>query len=289
MTEVGSTSLQRAIEILDALATCPATERGGLGVVEVSRVVGREKSQVSRTLKMLADAGLADRDPDTLAYRLGWRMFTLAAAAADQHLLAVAPGVLRRLTAVVGERTHLSTRVGTEVLTLMSEGRTRAIEASDWIGRAAPLHTTSAGRVLLFDHTDEEVRDLLADTPFDSVQPSAPHDVADLLDRLRLAREQGYAVIDEEHEIGLVAAAAPVRDFRGRTIAALNISAPKFRLGRHLREVGEQVMAAANHLSEQLNSRPAAQPTGQPSRRQQPNTLRKQPSSSTSKQTRRIT
>lgn len=62
----------------------------------------------------------------------------------------------------------------------------------------------------------------------------APRDVSDLLGRLHLGRHSGYVVADEEFEVGLVAAAAPVRDFRGRVVAALNISAPKFRLGQTL-------------------------------------------------------
>ncbi len=268
MVEEGSTSLQRMIAILDALATAPAREHRGLGVVEVARLIGREKSQVSRTLKMLADVGLADRDPDTLGYRLGWRVFTLAASAADQHLLSVAPATLRRLIAVVGERAHLSVLVGAEVLTVMSEGPIRAIEASEWVGRVTSLHTTSAGRALLFDHTDDEVRSVLTNAKFAANEPNAPRNVDELLRRLRAARKIGYAIIDEEFEIGHVAAAAPIRDFRGRAIAALNVSAPKFRLGRHLKTVGVQVMAAASHLSEELAHAPAAQRTGPPNLRQ---------------------
>lgn len=253
--------MRRAIAILDTLAAASSPGGRAPGVVEVARRIGREKTQVSRTLKLMAEAGLVERDPQTLGYRLGWRMCTLGAAAADQRLLALAPHVLRRLSGAVKERAHLSVRVGTDVLTVLSEGSTRAIEATEWVGRVTPVHNTSAGRVLLFDHDDEDVRVLLRDVRFDAHARNAPRSVDDLLRRLREARHRGYAAIDEEFEEGHVATAAPVRGPHGRTIAAINVSAPRFRLGPRLDAASSQVLAAANHLSKQLLSEPCPQPT----------------------------
>jgi DNA-binding IclR family transcriptional regulator len=262
MAEEGSSSLRRAIAILNALATARPADGGGPGVVKIAHKIGREKSQVSRTLKVLAEAGFVERDSETLGYRLGWRMCTLGSVAADQRLLALAPPVLRRLSEIVGERAHLSVRVGTSVLTVLSEGSPRAIEASEWIGRATSVHNTSAGRALLFDNSDDDVRALLAETRFNADAPNAPRDVDELLERLRAARRRGAAVIDEEFEANHVAAAAPVCGLRGQTIAAINVSAPKFRLGPHLDAVGCRVMAAANQVSKQLTSEPVSQSPG---------------------------
>ncbi len=257
MVEEGASGVQRAIAILTILGAQTDARAEGLGVVEIARLVGREKSQVSRTLKTLAAAGLVDRDPDTLGYRLGWRLFTLAAGAADQQLLAAAPRMLRRLVSVVGERVHLSVLEGSEVLTVLSESPSRAvIQAAGWVGRASPLQNTSSGRALLFDHSDEEVHLLLDQADFGSPASNAPRNVADVLTRLRAARQRGYAVVDEEFEVGLVAVAAPVRDFRGRVTAAVNISGPKFRLGPNLDAAGMHVKATAHYLSQQLRQGP---------------------------------
>lgn len=254
MADAGSTSLHRAIAILTALGSPEATAGEGVGVVQIARMVNREKSQVSRTLKTLAEAGLVVRDPDSLRYRLGWRLFTLAAAAADQNLLAIAPQVLRRIVARIGERAHLSVLEGKEVLTLLSESPARAIQTTGWVGRATPLHCTSSGRALLFDHADTEIAAMFDGIVFTADGANAPRDVGELLTRLHADRSRGYVLAVDEFEPGLVGAAAPVRDFRGRTIAALNISAPKFRLGRGLPAAGREVKAAADHLSQALGS-----------------------------------
>lgn len=250
-----STSLTRALAILEVLGSPEGTRDGGIGVVQIARITGHEKSSVSRTLKTLADAGFVLRDPDTLRYRLGWRLFTLAVNAADQNLLALAPQVLRRLVARVKESAHLSAPEGRGLLTLLSESPAWAIHVAPWIGRVAPVHCTSAGRVLLFDHTDSEVRTLLEGVDLASAGgPNAPKNVEDMLTRLHQARQLGYAVVDEEFEAGHIAVAAPVRDFRGRVIAAVNISAPKFRLGGALAAASLEVKAAAQHLTQKLTA-----------------------------------
>ena len=75
------TNLRRELAILTVLGGEDAIEDGGLGVVRIADLIGREKSQVSRTLKTLAESGFVDRDAATLQYRLGWRFFALAAGA----------------------------------------------------------------------------------------------------------------------------------------------------------------------------------------------------------------
>src|SRR5690242_18953435 len=114
-------NLARGVELLATLETDEARRRGGLGVVEVARIVGREKSQVSRGLRTLADLGLVDRDPETLDYRLGWRLSALAARAGDAHLLGLAPPMVGALVARLGETVHLSVLQGTDVMTVLSE------------------------------------------------------------------------------------------------------------------------------------------------------------------------
>lgn len=253
MATEGSSSLQRTLAILTALGSEAAAERGGLGVVEIARRVGKEKSQVSRALKALDQAGLVERDPDTLVYRLGWRVFTMASNAGHPRLLATAPPVLRSLMGVLKERVHLTVLTGDGALTVLSESPMRAVQATGWVGRVTPLHTTSSGRALLFDHSDDEVRLLFDSVPPSPAGPRAPGSADDFLARLHEARGLGYALVEEEFEAGLVAAAAPVRDFRGRVIAALNVSGPQYRMGPELDRAGRVTLNAARRISRAMS------------------------------------
>lgn len=247
------TSLGRGLDILLALGGEQAIAAGGLGVVQIASLVGREKTQVSRALKTLAELGLVDREPDTLRYRLGWRMFTLAARAGEASLLAAAPQLLSGLVEALGETSHLCVLDGTQVLTLLSEQPETAVRASGWSGRTVPAHCTASGRALLFDHTRAELADRFPGPELPARGLGSPHDVAELHRRIVAAHARGFAVVDQQFERGLVAVAAPVRDFRGRIVAAINVSAPKFRLGVQLETAGgPEVRRAAADLSRRL-------------------------------------
>ncbi len=248
-----ATSLRRALEILFTLDG-DAGQDGGLGVTRVAALVGRDKSQVSRTLKVLASYGLAERDAQTRGYRLGPRLFALAGRAARTALLAAGDPLLRRLVGELGETAHLSLLQGAEVLTVLSESPNRSVQAADWVGRTAPVYCTSSGRALLFDHDREALGALMRGVELDGVPGRAPKDLDDLYARIQSARRLGFALVEEEFEPGLVAVAAPVRDFSGRVSAAINVSAPQFRLGEGMEAAGQAVRAAADELSAQLGS-----------------------------------
>ena len=245
-------SLRRGIAVLFALESDAADGRRGLGVTQIAQRIDRDKSQVSRTLKILAEHGLVERDPETRAYRLSSRLFVLAGRAGDQQLLEQARPYLRSTVAELGERAHLSVLQGHEVLTLLSESPSHAVQAAGWVGRAVPVHCTASGRALLFDHDRAALDTLLAGVDLRAGTPNAPGDVDELLARIVHSRALGYAAVTDELEPGLVAVAAPVRDFRGSIVAALNVSAPKFRFARRLRAAGEVVKGASAELSARL-------------------------------------
>jgi IclR family transcriptional regulator, KDG regulon repressor len=143
---------------------------------------------------------------------------------------------------------------GSDVLTLLSESPPHAVQAAGWVGRTVPVYCTAAGRALVFDHDRPALDALLGGVRFDLGGPNAPHDIAELARRLARERARGYASATDELEEGLVAVAAPVRDFRGSIVAALNVSAPKFRFGRRLAEAGAAVAEAAAALSARLGA-----------------------------------
>jgi IclR family KDG regulon transcriptional repressor len=248
------TSIRRGIEVLLSLGSAEAVEQGGMGVTRISEMLDREKSQVSRALKALAEYGLVERNRDALTYRLGWRIYALAQLAGQPRLLEEAGPRLRRLAAETQERAHFSVLQGAEVLTLLSESPGRAVEAVGWVGRVTPAYCTSAGRALLLDHDAESLDLLFRDIEMERVAPNTAVDLKTLKARLEKARAAGVAVSDEEFETGLYAAAAPVRDGGGTIVGALNVSAPKYRIDGNENKLAEAVRAAALDLTATLQA-----------------------------------
>jgi DNA-binding IclR family transcriptional regulator len=255
-------AVRRAVALLLMLAGDEAVEAGGLGVKRLSELTGHEISRVSRTLDVLADSRLVDRDPTSLAYRLGWRFFALAARAGEAQLRQAAPRFVRLLADEFEESAYLSILDGREVLTIMSESPTHTLQAAGWVGRSHPyLYCTSAGRALLFGHSDEELAALLGDLEFRPPGPNGPTSFADFARRLDLERSRGWTYVDEEFEPGLIGIAAPVYDFEGRVIAALNLSGPKFRAENALASAGSRLTDVAEQLSGLLGHTPRVRDT----------------------------
>ncbi|GAB3404384.1 IclR family transcriptional regulator [Schumannella luteola] len=265
--------LRRDLELLEVLASDEARAApAGLGVVRVAELVGRDKGQVSRTLATLADAGLVRRDADSLGYTLGHRLYSLAAQTAEARLVRDAAPYLRRVVGATHETTHLCVLRGGSVLTLSSELSEHNYRGLGWEGVSTAAWRTSSGRVLVSEYGDDELAQWFAehgadepivDRPPRSLGAEVPAprpdpgklivtDEASLLAEIGRVRQTGYAKVDEEFEVGVVGVSAPVRDFRGTIVAALNISAPKSRLGRHLDEAGRLTAKVADELSRAL-------------------------------------
>ena len=232
------TSIRRGVETLLSLSSDQAIAEGGLGVTRIAEMLGREKSQVSRTLSTLAEYGLVDRDPDTLAYRLGWRIFAMANLAGERRLLDYAKPLLARLVSEFEERAYLSVLQGSDTITIVSHQSPRAVQAVGWVGRTTPAYCTSVGKALLFDHSRTELGLVFDDVELAPLAPNTAKDLDELEAMIESARTRGYAIADEEMEPGLVSVAAPVRDPHGRIVAAVNVSAPKYRFEAGVDRVG---------------------------------------------------
>jgi DNA-binding IclR family transcriptional regulator len=270
-----TSGLARDLEILEVLAGPQALREGGLGVLRIAELLGRDKATVSRALATLADAGVLDRDPDRRTYHLGSRLYALAARTRDAALVQRAQPLLRQAVQSLRETTHLCVLRGGNVLTLVSELSPREVATAGWAGTTTAAWRTPSGKVLISDwdrasvdswytvHHDDEAlvnpRDSRSAAEFSVLVEPRPDNVVvrDLdslhaeLDRIR---GRGYATSDEELEHGVVAASAPVRDATGSVVAALNVSAPKSRVGRRLQELGAYVARFSAALSTELGA-----------------------------------
>jgi DNA-binding IclR family transcriptional regulator len=253
-----NSTLGRFLEIVEALDRAEARAESGLGVVRIAQLVGREKSQVSRALRTLAEAGFVERDRDTLRYRVGWRLVALGLRGRDTSLVGAAPPALAELVATTGETAYVAVLAGSQVLTLATESPPHhTVVAASWVGRTVPAWCSAAGRSLLADDDSAELESRVGRT-FGGAGPNAPRDVAELARRIEADRARGYAAAEEELEPGHAAVAAPVRDSSGRIVAAIIVSGPAFRLSPRLAEAGEAVRRAADDVSRAIASRHAA-------------------------------
>ncbi|MFC7831052.1 IclR family transcriptional regulator [Streptomyces sp. NPDC057375] len=245
--------------ILDTLAYADsASFPDGMSVADVARMLEREKSVVSRQLKSLLETGMVARR-DSGRYELSWRLFALAVRAGDQRLTRLAAPLLLRLTETVRERTYLSVLSDGEVLTVLSEGSRRSIEAVNWVGRTVPVHRGSSGMALLMDYEDDHILDMVRR----GENKVSDCEARDFLAQVHEARRRGYTVANRIFDPELLGIGAPVRDFTGRIKAAVNISGPAFRIEPHIQTFGGHLLTIVRALQTSLCSdvRPGTDPS----------------------------
>lgn len=251
---IAKSGLGRDLDILEAVA---AAAPNGVRVTDLASVTQREKSQISRAVARLIDTGLLVRQPKTGRFHLGPKLFAMARYTFEAQLVSIARPEMHALVNILGETVHLTVLQGIDVVTIHSESPVHGFRALSWLGVTAPAHQTSAGRVLLSGLSDAQLNDLFPpEKPLPFNERSRVKNGADLLQVVNQVRQQGFAEVHEEFELGLVGASVPVLDFSGDIVAALNVSAPKERFERHLESAIERMKIATKRLSAAMGSSP---------------------------------
>jgi DNA-binding IclR family transcriptional regulator len=247
------TGLARDLEILDAVAAAAPT---GLRVTDLANVTNREKSQISRAVSRLIDAGLLVRERNSPLFNLGPRLFAIARYSFESQLVSAARPEMHILVQQLGETTHLTALQGLDVVTIHSESPSHGFRALSWLGISTPAYATSAGRVLLSGLSDSEItRAFPLAKKFENVAvKSKVKNGAELLTAVKKIRRDGFCKVIEEYESDLVGASVPIHDFAGDIIAALNVAAPKGRFESHLDTSIKKMTIAAKNIEEKMGA-----------------------------------
>lgn len=196
-----------------------------LSIADVSRITGLDRATARRCLLTLTELEYAEYDgkffmllPKIL--RLGHAYLS------STPLPTIIQPHLDRLSDAVGESASASVLDGTEIVYIARASQMRVISINLMAGSRLPAYCASMGRVLLAWLHEPEAQVLLERTERKALTPFTKVEIAPLMTELSIIRGQGYAINDQELEIGLRSIAVPVFNHRGLVVAALNIGAP---------------------------------------------------------------
>jgi DNA-binding IclR family transcriptional regulator len=137
----------------------------------------------------------------------------------------------------------------------------RSVRMSSTIGRRNPVHCTAVGKAIAANLPENEVDAIIGQHGMRRFTSKTLTTPGDLKAELRLVRERGYAVDDEENEDGVRCVAAVVKDYAGRPAAAISVSSPSFRLPLEKTvPLAQLVCDTAQALSHECGYRPAPSP-----------------------------
>ncbi|GAA4763700.1 IclR family transcriptional regulator [Citricoccus nitrophenolicus] len=220
-------SLLNGLSVLEAFS---ATTRPLLGVTEISEIVGLHKSTVSRMLTGLTEAGYVQRDLDSGRYRLGLGMIGLAGPLLSElDVRRAALPHLEELTQSTGETSALAVWNGAAAIVVEQVASPHQVKHSATIGTRYARFASSSVRVFLAELPAAEVDRLLREGAVEREGYSGPGDDP-VFRHLDIVREAGEAVNDGETTFEEYGVSVPVRDYRGKVVGCITVSAPRSRV-----------------------------------------------------------
>jgi IclR family pca regulon transcriptional regulator len=214
------TSLARGLLVIQSFT--PQTPQ--MTISQLSVKTGLSRAAVRRCLYTLTKLGFAGIE-DGSRYALRPRMLTLSNTySASNSLSTAAQPILERMSAALHESFSVATLDGDDIVYIARSTVSRVMSDDLHIGSRLPAYCTSMGRVLLAYLPADQLEQYLARVALIAHTPRTVSSVEKLRLALRNVRRHGYALVDQEYEIGLRSLAVPVYSPTGRVVATINLS-----------------------------------------------------------------
>jgi IclR family transcriptional regulator, pca regulon regulatory protein len=225
------TSLARGLAVIQAFSQ----KKRQLTISQVSAKTGFSRAAVRRCLYTLAKLGFAGSD-DNRHFYLRPRVLALGHSyISSMPLATAAQPILEHFSRLLHESCSIATLDGLDIVYVARANVTRIMAIDLGVGSRLPAFCTSMGRVLLAHLPPDELESFLARIQFTRYTERTIVTVDKLRPVLRLALRNGYAIVDQELELGLRSMAVPIQNPGGKVVAAVNV-------GAHAQRVSNQDM-----------------------------------------------
>lgn len=253
------TAMDPASTAIKAISTMEllAGQSGGIGLTEIARHIESNRSSALRVVRALERKGVVAQDAQTRRYRMTLRILELGTRVLDQlQLPELGRAHLRELSDRSGETAHLGVLDDWHVVFVGKAESVNPIQLRAQIGVRAPSHCTSLGKAILSRLSDDLLERYFEEYTLQRMTERTITQRTDFRRDLRLVRQRGYSVDDEEHRVGVSCVGAPILAPDGRAVGAVSISGPAFRMrGRRLAGLAPLVKDAATAISRELGTR----------------------------------
>lgn len=238
--------LEKGLSIIEAFGM----KKGPLTVTQAAEITGHTKGSVRRSLLTLCRLGYATQDGYSFvlaprALRLGY------AYVVSDPLTKVAQPILE----ITSERTQESASIAVldlqDAVFVARSTHRRSLSSGLGVGSRLPAYCSATGRVLLSGRPPAEVRFMLNRMARPAVTPHTLTTITSIMKEIEFVGRHGYAIINEELEIGIRSIAVPIRNARGEMVAAMSLSVSTSRMTREgvVEHLLPELESARRHLA----------------------------------------
>lgn len=244
--------LQKALDLLEVLADQP-----DLGLSELNQRTGASKASTYRLLSTLEGRGFVTKDDGTRKYSPGPQLVALSCAVVSRlDLVTAARPSAEELQRAFGETVNVGILVDTEVLYVDILESAQGLRMAARVGARDAPHSTALGKAMLSAMPASEARDLLTRYRRLAATPRTITALDALMEELARVADRGYAIDDQENEMGARCVGAAIRDGSGRVAGAMSVSGPSSRIPMDVAAViGDRLVEAVAAVEARLGVR----------------------------------
>lgn len=243
-------SLTRALTLLERLAEAPK----GLQLTDLSYQLGMPAATVHRLLSTFEELNFVEQDEEQGLWYIGLKAFTVGNAFLNRRdFVAIARAHMDALVEQCGETVNLGVIDDGEVVFISQVESREVMRMIVKLGSRSPIHASGVGKAMLANMSERRIARILERRGLARFTEKTIDNPTLLHEELEQVRQQGYALDDEEHAVGLRCVASAIFDENGQALAAISLSGPKARMvDARLGELGYAIRQTADEITQAL-------------------------------------
>lgn len=228
---------------------------GPIGLQELSNALNLNKSTVHRILNSLICMNYVRQDSDTSKYSLSFKFCRLSAQIlSNNNMIDIARPYLKQLAEQSGETVHLVQIDGINAVYIDKvESASNTVRLVSMVGKSIPLYCSGVGKAMLAEMSDSRVETIWNQSDIRKFTDFTLTDYQNFKKVIDVARKNGYALDNEENELGVRCIAVSLKNFDNKPTYAISISAPKDRMSdARIEELKTMILSAKDKISKEI-------------------------------------
>ena len=232
--------------VLEALAT-----HGPVSLTDLSKSLNLNKTTVHRVLNSLIYMGYVRQDTITSHYSLTLKIWEIANQLINRlDIVSEVRPHLRELAAITGETVHLVQLDGIHAVYIEKVESENSVRLVSMVGKSIPLYCSGVGKALLADMPDETIRQIWNQSDRKKLTDHTITDFTAFMEEIQVTRIRGYAMDNEENELGMRCIAASLKEPDGISRYAFSVSAPIHRMDEeHMKKIASYALSMKAKLT----------------------------------------
>lgn len=247
-------SVEKVLQIIEAMAQ----SKESLRLQDIAQRVDMPASTALRFLNTLMQCGYARQDAENLRYSLTLKFMHIGSLVSSQiSIRDVARPYLANLAQKCNESVCLAIEQDMEIVYIdVIDGPDGMLKITQRIGKLAPIHSTGIGKLMLLNYDLKQLDHIIEKKGLKALTPNTITSKDELLQELDKIKQRGYALDDEECELGARCLSAGIKDYTGKYVAGISVSGPTTRMTmEYIEQIKDIVIETADKVSRELSYR----------------------------------